>query len=103
MADKVFHRKLLHEVPPWVTPGSPFFITICTEPRGKNQLANPDTASALFNTVEHYQQEGRWYCHICLLMPDHLHMVVSFPFSQSMKAVMATWKSYNARFHSILW
>ena len=41
--------------------------------------------------------------HFMLLMPDHLHALVSFPTSKDMKVVLTEWKKYVARDSRISW
>ena len=38
-----------------------------------------------------------------LLMPDHLHALVSFPGDNTMPKVVAAWKRHAARTQRILW
>ena len=78
-------RKLLpHEVPFWVDPQKEiYFITINCESRGANQLALPQVAKPVFETVKHRQQNGLWWPHLFLVMPDRVHSLVSFPLSNA--------------------
>jgi putative transposase len=41
--------------------------------------------------------------HFVLLMPDHLHALVSFPTSKDMKTVVTEWKKYAAHEFGISW
>ena len=41
--------------------------------------------------------------HFVLLMPDHLHALVSFPTNKGMKTVVTEWKKYVAREFGIRW
>ena len=38
-----------------------------------------------------------------LLMPDHLHAIISFPREPGMKAIITNWKKYPARSVGIPW
>ena len=97
-------RKVLpHEVPCWVKQGELYFITICCEQRGTNQLCQPEIAKALIGSVRFRQERGDWYVRLFLLMPDHLHALISFSPECSMKAVVAKWKEYARRQHGIVW
>ncbi len=96
-------KQLPHDVPLWVPDGEVFFITICCMPRGVNQLCNPTTAHIVFESVQFRQDRGDWYVHIVLLMPDHLHALVSFPRDRSMRTVIASWKEFLAKRASISW
>ena len=98
------HRtKLAHIPPSWVKGIPVFFITICLADRGKNQLCHPPVAEAVFKAAAFYQDRQRWYVHLLLLMPDHLHALISFPQDQTMETVIRAWKHYLAKEQGILW
>ena len=100
------HRKLLpHEVPLWVDPQNEiYFITINCAVRGTNQLALPQIAEPLLETVEHRQNIGLWWPHLFLLMPDHVHALVSFPPSEkTLQSVVRKWKEWTAKQLGIAW
>ena len=97
-------RKILpRETPDWVTSGDIFFITVCSSQRGANSIAHPVTAAAIFAATEHYQLHLRWHVRLQLLMPDHVHMLVSFPRAESMRNTVAAWKHFLAKQHGIEW
>jgi len=97
-------RKVLpHVVPFWVKTGDVFFITICCQQRGENQLCCPEVGRALIESVRFRQERGDWHARLFLLMPDHLHALVSFPPENAMKAVVAKWKEYSRRQLDIVW
>ena len=96
-------RKLPHDVPSWVKDGSVYFITLCGLPRGTNQFCHPHTAEALINSVVLYHEKGTWFIRLFLMMPDHLHMLVSFPPTRSMMQVLSSWKGYHAKKNGIRW
>src|SRR5216110_52446 len=90
-------KKLPHERPLWLRPEDEiFFITVCCEPRGKNQLCDPKIARAIFDSVEFRNQNHVWYARFVCLMPDHLHALISFPYERPMKQSMADWKRFLA-------
>jgi putative transposase len=83
-------KTLPHALPSHVEPNDAiFFLTICCEPRGKNHLCNPHSASALFDATAIYHERGKWWMYFLLLMPDHLHALVSFPGDDTMPKVVA--------------
>ena len=103
---EVPHRKSLpHEVPLWVDPQKEiYFITINCAERGRNQLALPDVSSRLFDTVRHRQENFLWWPHLFLLMPDHVHALLSFPPSgKPLKLVVRKWKEWTAKELGIGW
>jgi len=77
----VSRRKTLpHEIPLWVDPQREiYFITVNCRARGTNQLATTKVAPALFETICHRQEQGLWWPYVFLLMPDHVHALISFP------------------------
>jgi putative transposase len=104
MEDKHPRRKILpHDRPGWTSEDAIFFITVCCEPNGQNQLCNGNTASKIFDTVEFRQERGEWHIHLFLLMPDHVHGLISFPVDQSMRKVVQDWKESVARRAGVKW
>ena len=97
------YKKLDHAVPTWVADDAVFFITICCTTRGRNSLTEPIIAEASFDGMKVYQEQRNWWVHFALLMPDHLHMLVSFSAQVIMEKVVADWKQYQARFLNIDW
>ena len=98
-------RKIfLHNVPPWVDQAaSLYFITVCCKQRGTNQLCLPGPGEALLESVRFYQTQQKWFQWLFLLMPDHVHMIVTFGKEQRIEAVLAGWKRYAATKHGIVW
>ena len=98
-------KSLPHEIPPWVDPQKEiYFITINCEVRAFNQLATDNIATALFETSQHRQEQGLWWPHIFLLMPDHVHALISFPPSgKPVKLIIRKWKEWTAKIIGINW
>ena len=95
--------KLNHDIPSWVSYDAVFFITINCAVRGENSLALPDVASALFEGMPVYEKQEKWWIHLALLMPDHLHMLVSFGIRFPMDKIISDWKRYCSRQYGIKW
>ncbi len=103
---EVPRRKILpHEIPLWVDPQKEvYFITVNCDQRVRNQLAAPDIARQIFETVRHRQEIFLWWPHVFLLMPDHLHTLLSFPPSgKPVKRVVEKWKEWTAKQFRIVW
>ncbi len=99
-----FPRRLHHEVPSWVEDGALFHIRIALERVLKqNSLTHPPLARAILDSAILYQQKERWHITVCLLMPDHLHALLSFPRIESMSSVISDWKRFHARMHQVAW
>ena len=96
-------KNLSHGVPSWVKAGSVFFVTICCACRDENQLGLPAVADALFEAVRFRQDKVAWYVHLLVLMPDHLHMLVSFPPDKEMKKIIANFKEITAKETDVQW
>ncbi|MBN1268123.1 MAG: transposase [Kiritimatiellae bacterium] len=96
-------KRLPHDIPSWVSDDAVFFITVCCRDRGVNQLCRGDVASAIFESVQFRQERGDWFVHLCLLMPDHVHALVSFPRDRAMKKVVRLWKENTAKRTGVRW
>lgn len=98
------NRKWLpHAVPDFVRSGAVFFITICGEPKRVNQFACNPPWSSIAAAASHYHNRGRWYCHLLLAMPDHLHLLASLPREEELKKIVTAWKHYLAGSVGIVW
>jgi len=61
-------------------------------------------AKALFESIRHRNDEMVWYVHLALLMPDHVHMIISFPqHEKRMQTTISKWKEWTAKTIGILW
>jgi putative transposase len=99
-----FPGRLYHRVPHWVEPGALFHIRIALD-REKEQraLSDPLLGQALLESAEFYQQKQRWQITLFLLMPDHLHALLSFPRNQSMSEVTSDWKRFHTAKNRVVW
>jgi REP element-mobilizing transposase RayT len=98
-------NKLPHNIPLWVDPHTQiYFITINCKSRLLNQLAHDQMARDLFETVGYRQQQNLWWPHVFLLMPDHLHALISFPPSEKpLRLIVSKWKEWTAKQFGIEW
>ena len=97
-------KAVSHDVPHHVRPEEAiFFITICTRPRGVNQLCHPDLAGRLFESVARRHARGDRWVDLFLLMPDHLHALIGSPSDKTLARVIGQWKRYTARELGINW
>ena len=93
-----------HAVPLWIDPDArDFFVTICCQQRGTNQLCTPEVGPALLATVRFHHKQQKWLPSVFLLMPDHIHMIVSFARGQTVENTVCAWKRYTATRHGIEW
>jgi putative transposase len=98
-------KHLPHEIPTWIDPSREiYFITICCQPRHLNQLCHNNVAAQLFETVKYRKDCGIWFARLFLLMPDHLHALLSFPPGlMSIRKLISLWKAWTARECVIQW
>ncbi len=103
-ADVPGRKTFDHAVPLWIDPGArDFFVTVCCQRRGENQLCIPAVGQALLATARFYHEQQKWLPSVFLLMPDHAHMIVSFGRGQTMEQTIRNWKRYIATKHGIVW
>jgi len=96
---------LPHDIPFWVDPHREiYFITINCKERFRNQLGLPEIAPGLLATVKHRQERNLWWPHLFLLMPDHLHALLSFPpCGKPIDTIVSKWKEWTAKQFGIVW
>ena len=102
-SSKPLPRHLPHGRPAWVRGDAIYFITLCTEPRGTNALCTPSVADGLWSSIVHYAELGKWWPALMLLMPDHLHALMSFAEGQDCAKLVGAWKRYTARAYGVIW
>ena len=101
--DLPVRKKLPHTIPQWVAEGSWFFITINCVPPGKNPLCRAETGDAVLAPMKFNHERFVWHCHLCLLMPDHLHAIIAFPREPGMQTTVRNWKKFVAGKHGVDW
>jgi putative transposase len=85
-----------------------FTVTRCIRialDRNKDQqsLTSSPLAQNLIDSARLYEAKQRCHIILFLLMPDHLHALVSFASDQSMSRIVGDWKHFHTRKHGILW
>ena len=96
-------RRLHHDTPGWVGSSAIFFLTICTEPRGRAQLTFPAPFAVMQSALEHYIAAGKFWVPLFLAMADHCHFLASFPGDDEMTKVVKDWKRFTAKRTGIVW
>ena len=99
----ILHGKLHHTTPGWVSPGARFHIRIRTEAGSRTDLTRVPLAQSLLDSISQYHVMCRWYTWLAVLMPDHLHLLLSFQDDRPMAKVVAGWKRFHARQHGVDW
>ena len=94
-----------HIPPDWVENSAVFFVTINCRVRGTNQLTWGERPGRLLESVTFLHDRGRWFPELVLLMPDHLHALISFSWEKGrgMNRVIADWKRFHATKLGITW
>jgi len=96
-------RRLHHTVPPWVPDGSTYHIRIRLERGAVPPLTESSIATALLRSAARYHVQGSWFCHLLVLMPDHLHALLCFPRGSAIITVVGRWKGWQKRTLRVDW
>jgi putative transposase len=83
--------------------GATFFMTICCQSRGANQLCRRQAARAIFETARRYHFAQRWYLTMLLLMPDHLQVLIAIDGDTSLSDLIRDFKRIAAKTARIRW
>jgi putative transposase len=83
--------------------GAIYFITICCEHRGANQLCDEKGSKVLFDTARIYHERGRWNLNLLLLMPDHLHGLIGVDGRESLSQLVRDYKRITAKMAGVEW
>jgi len=104
MMTGINRKRLKHGIPPWVKDGQTYFITINCKRRGANTLAKQETTEAIKEAVQYYNDLGKWWTKLFVVMPDHLHALLSLnTASYTMSQIISPWKSYLKKNQGIDW
>ena len=99
-----FPSKLHHTVPRWVEDRALFHIRIALDRTKEQQPLNtPALAEPLMQSARFYDRRQRWYITVFMLMPNHIHALLSFQRDQSMSRVIGDWKRFQTVQHGIAW
>lgn len=101
--DFVYPGRLQHGIPAWVASGSWYHIRLRVDQKQEIALTDQALGAALLSSIRHYQEAGRWHCLVCVLMPDHLHAILSFPADKRLIRVVGEWKRYQAKRLGVIW
>ena len=81
--------------------GAIYFVTICCQKRGSNQLCCEDTSKALFDSARIYHDHRRWNLNLLLLMPDHFHALIGIDGRDSLSQVIRDYKRITEKLGGI--
>jgi len=101
---KKWPGRLPHHIPHWVDPSqSIYHIRNRVHGATPCPLTDPHLARRLLDSVVFFGSHQRWWPHVFLLMPDHLHALLSFPATESMSRVIADWKRWHTKTNRVAW
>jgi len=66
-------------------------------------LTHPALGQAILDSAKFYEAKMRWHITLFLLMPDHVHALLSFPRDKSMSEVIRNWKRFHTRVNHAIW
>ena len=93
-------KHLPHDAQPFPGIGEPVhFITACARTRSGGPFL--PAADAILAAARHCHERGRWFLRLLLVMPDHVHALVTMPRGSILTTTVANWKHYLARTASI--
>jgi REP element-mobilizing transposase RayT len=99
-----FPSKLYHDVPDWVDAGAIFHVRLALDRRLEQPpLISSPLAEALIESAKFYHRHQRWYLTAFMLMPDHIHALLSFHRDKAMSRVIGDWKHFHRHQHGIVW
>jgi REP-associated tyrosine transposase len=91
-------------VPSWVEPGGLFHLRVALDREIKQRtLTDRSLGQAVLDSAKLYETKERWHVTLFLLMPDHLHALLSFARHQSMSNVIGDWKRFHAGVNGVKW
>ena len=91
-------------MPHWVEYGALFHIRIRLELSiTQRSLIDPQLGTLILDSARFYEAKRRWHITLFLLMPDHLHAMLSFGQQEAMAPVISDWKRFHKCQHKVIW
>jgi len=66
-------------------------------------MTESNLASRIIESARFYEEQRRWYVTLFLLMPDHLHALLSFSGVHGMGKIIADWKHFHSHNNGVVW
>jgi hypothetical protein len=99
-----YPRRLHHEQPFWIDPaGAIYHIRIRAATDNPVPLIHERLGRLLMDSVVEYTRRQIWWPTLFLLMPDHIHALLSFHPQRRMSRVVGDWKKWNRQRCGVLW
>jgi REP-associated tyrosine transposase len=83
--------------------GALYFITICCAVRRSNQLCHSEVAQIIFETARIYHAAEKWHLRLMVLMPDHLHALISIDGDGSLGTLIGSFKRITSKMTGLQW
>ena len=84
--------------------GALFHIRIALDREVEQRaLTHPMLAQTILDSAKVYEAKHRWHVTLLVLMPDHLHALLSFARDESMSRVIGDWKRFHASKNAVTW
>ena len=80
-----------------------FHIRIRINSEWQGSLIDEEIGASLLESVRFYHDRDVWFCRLFLLMPDHIHALLSFTPTKSMSRIIGEWKTYHRKASKIGW
>jgi REP element-mobilizing transposase RayT len=78
-----------------------WFLTVCAHRRDGISLL--PAAAAILEAACHRHRLRLWALRLCLVMPDHVHLLATLPPEASLARTVGDWKRLLAVRHGIAW
>jgi len=99
-----FPHRLHHTVPAWVDAGALFHIRLRFDRSVQQRaLIDEQLGPILLDSVRFYEAKMRWHITLFLLMPDHIHTILSFGRWEAMSSVISDWKRFHQKHQNVGW
>jgi REP element-mobilizing transposase RayT len=66
-------------------------------------LITSPLAESIMESAKFYDRRRRWHITVFMLMPDHIHALLSFQRDDAMSRVIGDWKHYHRHQYGIVW
>ena len=97
-------KSLPHDIPLWVDLSkSVYFLTACAEDREAKPFSDSKTAEGLLDSIRYRHENRLWFCHIAVVMPDHVHLLASFSEESEIQKLLRNWKHWTAHQFGFRW
>jgi Transposase IS200 like len=91
-----FPAKLYHAAPYRVEPGAVFHVRVALDRETQQpRLTDPALGRRLLDSARFYESRRHWHSTLFLLMPDHLHTLLSFARDQAMSSVIEQLETFS--------